>query len=149
MSNPPVFITADLTLDHYRQAFRVWNAWPFIKNSLIISISTTLVILFLGVPAAYAVSKYRAGGIKFQVWLVLQRMLPPVVIVIPLYLIFSKIGLLDTYVGMVLPYHHIPCTFCHIDAYRFLLLIFHHPYKKQQWWTDAPRCKPYEKLFYR
>ena len=37
-------------------------------------------------------------------------MLPPVVIVIPLYLIFSKIGLLDTYVGMVLPYliFHVP-----------------------------------------
>lgn len=104
MAYPPVFIPKALTFEHYHRAFRLWNAWPFIRNSLITAFSTTAITLLLSVPAAYAVVRHRIGGIKFKVWLVFQRLLPPVVIIIPIYLMFSKLGLVDTYIGLILAY---------------------------------------------
>lgn len=104
MSSPPIYFATEYTFDHYVKAFKLWNAWPYIINSLIISLSSTGVILLLSIPAAYAIAKYRSGGAKFKIWLTVLRMLPPVVLVIPLFLMLNKIGIIDTYPGMVLPY---------------------------------------------
>lgn len=104
MASPPVYFPKEFTLDHYITAFKMWNTWPYILNSVIISLLATVLIVLLSVPAAYSISKYRVGGAKLQAWLIFQRMLPPVVVIIPIYLIFSKLNLLDTYIGMALPY---------------------------------------------
>ena len=104
MSSPPVYFTTALTLEHYITAFKMWNTGPYIIHSLVISLIATFLIVLLSVPAAYAISKYQIGGAKLNTWMVFQRMLPPAVVIIPVYLIFSKLNILDTYIGMALPY---------------------------------------------
>lgn len=104
MSSPPVYFTTALTLEHYITAFKMWNTGPYIIHSLVISLIATFLIVLLSVPAAYAISKHQIGGAKLNTWMVFQRMLPPAVVIIPVYLIFSKLNILDTYIGMALPY---------------------------------------------
>lgn len=104
MASPPAYFPKGITLDHYITAFKMWNTWPYIWNSIIISVLATALVIALSLPAAYAIAKYNAGGSKLRTWLIFQRMLPPVVVVIPIYLIFSKLNLLDTHIGMALPY---------------------------------------------
>ena len=104
MASPPVYFPKEFTLTHYITAFEMWNTWPYIWNSIVISLIATVLVVIISVPAAYSVSKYKIGGAKLQAWLIFQRMLPPVAVIIPLYLIFSKLNLLDTYLGMALPY---------------------------------------------
>jgi multiple sugar transport system permease protein len=68
------------------------------------SISTLLVVL-LGTPAAYAFARF---NLRFRddlfLFVLATRMAPPICMVIPFYMIFSKIGLIDTYVGLTLAY---------------------------------------------
>jgi multiple sugar transport system permease protein len=81
---------------------------PFAKSlvaSVIITLLTTAATLLLGVPAGYAFArgKFRGRGF-FAAWLLLSRMVPPVIFIIPLFLFFHKLRLIDTYQGLTLAY---------------------------------------------
>ena len=80
----------------------------FIKNlglSLFVSTSSTLLVALIGTPAAYAFA-------RFSMWrrddlfmfILATRMAPPVAMVIPFYMIFAKVGLLETFTGVILTY---------------------------------------------
>ena len=92
------------TLEHVR--YMLDNGFHvLLLNSLIVAGSSTLLVVLLGTPAAYAFARYRMRGRDDLFLFVLAtRMAPPVCLVIPYYLIYSKIGLLDTYVGLIIAY---------------------------------------------
>ncbi len=77
----------------------------FLLTSIVLSTISTALVVVIGTPAAYAFS-------RFQLWrkddlflfILATRMAPPVCLVIPFYLIYSKTGLLDTYLGIVIAY---------------------------------------------
>src|SRR5207249_1356538 len=60
--------------------------------------------LLLAIPAAYAVARYRVGGRLYPVWVLIQRMLPPVAVLIPLFLVYRQFRLVDTFPGLILAY---------------------------------------------
>lgn len=102
-ARPTVWIFAP-TLDHFDYVIAkgfLTNLWT---SCVVASMSTVLVVL-LGTPAAYAFA-------RFEMWrrddlflfVLATRMAPPVALVIPFYLIYSKVGLLDTYLGLILAY---------------------------------------------
>lgn len=101
---PPRWIPDAPTLMHYRKMFVDYNVADAILNSVIISLANTIVTLLLAVPLAYAVARYRVGGSFMPGWIIGQRMLPPVAIVIPFFLTFRRLGLINTYQGMVIAY---------------------------------------------
>lgn len=103
-ATPPIWIPSQPTIAHYVNLFSNYNALSFINNSTIIALSSSILVMILSIPTAYAISKYKVGGEKFSFWILCMRMLPPVVIVIPLFMLFSKLGLVDTYIGLILPY---------------------------------------------
>lgn len=103
-ATPPIYIPTVLTLDNYMDVIERFNATPFLMNSAIIAFGTVIVVLLLSVPAAYAASRYNFGGTKLRTYLMMQRMLPVVVIILPMFLIFIATGLIDTHHGMILPY---------------------------------------------
>jgi len=80
-----------------------------IRNSLLIALSSSLIALMLGAPAGYGLARYRYR-LKFLrwenreilLWFLSQRILPPIVTVIPFILLYVKWGLYDTILGLTL-----------------------------------------------
>jgi multiple sugar transport system permease protein len=76
-----------------------------LRNSLIISFSSTLLAVGLGLLSAYAFSRYDIPGKADWLFFILStRMLPPVVVTIPIFLMYRAFGLYDTHIGMILLY---------------------------------------------
>jgi multiple sugar transport system permease protein len=76
-----------------------------LTNSVIISVFSTILSVGLGVLAAYAFSRFRVKGTAdWQFFILSTRMLPPVVVTIPIFLMFRQVGLYDTHIGMILLY---------------------------------------------
>lgn len=74
----------------------------FATNSLIISIGSTSVALLLGIPAAYSMAFYSTRKTKdLLLWMLSTKMMPSVGVLVPVYLIFRDVGLLDTRLGLV------------------------------------------------
>jgi len=92
------------TLIHYMDVFSRYSFWLYFGNSVIISLSSTILSLLLGLPAAYALarSEQKRSGIAF--YFLSTRMAPPIAFLIPYFLMYIKLGLFDTHVGMIILY---------------------------------------------
>lgn len=74
-------------------------------NSLIICITSTALTIILGTIAAYAFSRFKIKGKDDLLFFILStRMLPPVIVVIPVFLMFRRLGLTDSHLGLILLY---------------------------------------------
>jgi multiple sugar transport system permease protein len=76
-----------------------------VANSVIICFSATIMALIAGIPAAYAISKFRfkyKSGLSF--FILSTRFVPPIVVVIPLFVAFRYLGLMDTKLGLGILY---------------------------------------------
>ncbi|MCH8291450.1 carbohydrate ABC transporter permease [Candidatus Poribacteria bacterium] len=74
-------------------------------NSIIVGVGSTGLAVGLGTLAAYAFSRFKVAGKEDLLFFILStRMLPPVVVVIPIYLMYSALGLRDTHLGLILLY---------------------------------------------
>ena len=101
---PPKLIFTP-TLENWQVALMGSDFPGFLVNTLIITGVSTLVALLLGIPAAYAMAFYptkRTDG--SMLWVMSTRMLPPVGIIVPLFVIFRDLNLLDTHLGMIIIY---------------------------------------------
>jgi multiple sugar transport system permease protein len=105
-SRPPVYLPSDYTFSHYEQLFSRSgiNGLPYLQNSFTIATMNMAFVVAISVPAAYALARYRMGGDKARFALLLGRMLPPVILVIPLFLIYRTLDLNNTFMGLVLAY---------------------------------------------
>ena len=75
-----------------------------ILNSCLASVINAIFTLLLAFPAAYSMSRYKTGGINLLMWFLSIRMIPPIVGAIPLFIIFSKLGLVDSYIALPILY---------------------------------------------
>lgn len=101
---PPKFVFSP-TLENWRIALIGTDYLGFLYNTLIITGLSTVFALILGIPAAYAMAFYptkRTDG--SMLWVMSTRMLPPVGVIVPLYVIFQWLNLLDTHLGMIIIY---------------------------------------------
>ena len=81
------------------------NYLPRFVNSLIIAIGSTVLSVGLGVMAAYAFSRFKVPGKDDLMFFILStRMMPPIAVAIPIYLMYRELGLSDTKLGMILLY---------------------------------------------
>ena len=60
--------------------------------------------MLFGSLAGYAIARYKTGGRPLSLWILSTRMLPPAAIVLPFFMMFSKLGFIDTIVGLILCY---------------------------------------------
>jgi multiple sugar transport system permease protein len=88
--------------------FRALNGDGFVKslwNSTILTVTTTVATLVVGVPAGYAFARGKFVGRRFLgAFLLFSRMVPPVIFIIPLFLFFHDLHLVGTFTGMTLAY---------------------------------------------
>ncbi|MBR53950.1 sugar ABC transporter permease [Candidatus Poribacteria bacterium] len=76
-----------------------------LRNSIIIGFTSTILAVVIGTLSAYAFSRFKVSGEDDLLFFILStRMLPPIVIVIPVYLMYTVLGLRDTHFGLILLY---------------------------------------------
>ena len=100
---PPVWWPQALQFANYAVLFKDGDV-IVIWNSLVIAGMSTFISMILGTMAAYSLVRFRTGGENLAVWIISQRMVPPIAIVFPVFLIYVWFGLVDTFVGLVLLY---------------------------------------------
>ena len=101
---PPVWFPGEPTLVHYTAALFAYRGLQGLVNSLIISLAATVLSAGLGTMMAYSLARFNTGGQHLSFWVLSQRFLPPVAVVLPIFLIYRTIGLHDTHVGMIIAY---------------------------------------------
>lgn len=93
---PPTFIPREPTLQNYVD---VWDIIPLAKhfrNSFILGAAETLLVMVLGIPAAYSLARFRyAGRNAYMIFLLITQMFPPVVVVLGVFRLVAAYGLVD------------------------------------------------------
>lgn len=99
----PTFFPEKVLLDPYISQLANPDTLRAIRNSFIIAIGSTVISIILSVCCAYGLARFRFSGKKIMIMTFLvTQMLPSSLILTPLYLIFSKVGLLNTYFAPIL-----------------------------------------------
>ncbi|MBO7386575.1 MAG: carbohydrate ABC transporter permease [Lachnospiraceae bacterium] len=107
-SDTEVFTTTFVfnhTLAHYQEVLLSSDYGRYILDSVIVSGGAVLVSIIVGVPAAYALARYnfpRKEDLAFQI--LSYKFAPEILVVLPLFMIYQKIGLYDSYVGLIWVY---------------------------------------------
>lgn len=100
---PPVWWPASLQLGNYAVLFKDGDVGS-IGNSLIVAGVSTVIAMLLGTMAAWSIARFRTGGEHLPMWILSNRMLPPVAIVFPVFLLYVQLGWVDSYGGLILLY---------------------------------------------
>jgi multiple sugar transport system permease protein len=91
------------TLAHFVLVFAERHFGHHLLNSLLVATGSTAISIFLGSLAAYGLSRFKIKGAKhIAFWIISLRMMPPIVIILPLYIFFSRLRLIDTHIGLIL-----------------------------------------------
>jgi len=99
------FVQFRPTLENWRTELSVRESRMALLNSVVVAIFATLIAMALGVPAGYALARFKFRRIRnrdLTIWYLSQRVLPPVVVVIPFFLIMRTLRLLDTRLALIL-----------------------------------------------
>ena len=100
---PPRWLPDSLQLGNYAVLFKDGDAVT-VWNSLVVAGVSTVIAMFLGTICAYSLARFRTGGDNLAIWIISQRMFPPIVVVFPIFLLYVWIGWVDTYRGLILLY---------------------------------------------
>lgn len=104
---------AGSTFDSYVKLFRETPFLVWLKNSLLISIVTTLTGVALAATSGYALSRFRFAGKKWLlVSLMTTQMFPATMLLLPFFIVISKFGLMNSFVGLFIIYSSTALPFC-------------------------------------
>jgi len=102
---PPSFIPERPTVGNYLRLFQEGVFWPYLRNSLIVSLLTTGVSIILAVFAGFALSAFRFRlRIPLLLFFISLQMFPMVVMLLTIFLFMNRLGLLNTYLSLVISY---------------------------------------------
>ncbi|PTW62995.1 sorbitol ABC transporter membrane protein /mannitol ABC transporter membrane protein [Breoghania corrubedonensis] len=103
VASPPSFINFHWTLENYAEVQSRSDYFRHFLNSVVISLGSTVLGLIIAIPAAWSMAFVPAKRTKdILMWMLSTKMLPPVGVLIPIYLIFRDIGLLDSLLGLII-----------------------------------------------
>ncbi|WP_395542241.1 carbohydrate ABC transporter permease [Neotabrizicola sp. sgz301269] len=103
VASPPQLFTADWTTENYAEVWARSDYPRFFWNSVVISVGSTLLGLAIAIPAAWSMAFVPGKRTKdLLMWMLSTKMMPAVGVLIPMYLLFQKIGLYDTKTGLIL-----------------------------------------------
>jgi multiple sugar transport system permease protein len=102
-SYPPRWWPGQIGLDTYAVLFKDGDAVT-VWNSFVVAGASTVLAMLLGTMCAYSLARFRTGGEHLSNWIISQRMVPPIAVVFPIFLLYVFFGMVDTYFGLVLLY---------------------------------------------
>ena len=102
-SYPPKWFPSHFGLNTYLVLFTDGDATT-VWNSLVVAGVSTVIAMFLGTICAYSLARFRTGGENLANWIISQRMVPPIAVVFPIFLLYVWLGWVDSYIGLILLY---------------------------------------------
>ena len=106
---PPEWVAP--RLDNFVEIFQAYNFAGYFTNSLIAAIGSTVIALPLATAMAYAFARLNTGGAPLRLFVLASQMLPPVILVLPIYTLFLKTALINTYAGLIIAHLTISIPF--------------------------------------
>ncbi|MEW2491985.1 sugar ABC transporter permease [Streptomyces nodosus] len=101
----PGNIAGRMTFSNYTFVLEHTGFFDWLRSTLIVSLGTTAIGVLVAASTGYAVSRMRFPGHKQLMWvLLLTQAFPIAVLIVPMYEIFSRLGLIDSYLGLILIY---------------------------------------------
>ena len=104
LTTPPVWFPAQPTFVHYTAALFAYRGLEGLTNSFVVASATTVLSALLGTLMGYSLARFNTGGPHLSFWVLSQRFLPPIAIVLPVFLLYRGLGLYDSRIGLVLIY---------------------------------------------
>lgn len=102
MAYPPRFAFQP-TEEHFITLFTTWRFAPKLTNTIILATAATAINLLVASPAAFALARLKMRHREtIAMWILAHRFLPPVLVLLPLFLLYRAVGLLDTVAGIVI-----------------------------------------------
>lgn len=104
-SGTPTLLPQQVTLDHYRSVIDGQQLFRSMWNSVVVGVVSTILVIVLAVPSAYAMVRYQSrinNGILG--WILVSQIFPVILVMIPLYVLLRHMGLTDTLTGLTLVY---------------------------------------------
>jgi sorbitol/mannitol transport system permease protein len=102
VASPPIWFGFDWTLKNYYDVQNQRNYFDYFINSVVIALGSTALGLLIAIPAAWSMAFVPGRKTKdLLMWMLSTKMMPGVAVLVPIYLIFIQLGLLDTRIGLV------------------------------------------------
>jgi len=107
---PPVWFPDQPTSIHYSTALNQMRGWDAITNSIVIASFVTVISVVIGAWAGYSMARFNTGGKHLAFWILSQRFLAPIAVIIPIFLMYRNapdwigITLIDKRLGLILLY---------------------------------------------
>ncbi|MFA6844289.1 MAG: carbohydrate ABC transporter permease [Sphaerochaetaceae bacterium] len=96
---PPRFIFHP-TMQNFRRVFVEQDFTRYLKNSVVVAFAAVLLSLVLGLPAAYSIARFKQK--KLSIFILVARLMPGISFLMPWYIVFSRLHLMDSYVALIL-----------------------------------------------
>ncbi|MBR0751207.1 carbohydrate ABC transporter permease [Bradyrhizobium jicamae] len=100
---PPLWIPGQIQFSNYYVLFRDGDVLAILNSVIVAGVSSGVAIV-LGTLCAYSLARFGTGGENLAMWIISQRMIPPIAVVFPIFLIYVYFGLVDGYFGLILLY---------------------------------------------
>ena len=118
--NNITFFPKDFTLENYTGLFEQFHYGVLLKNSLLVSVASALVVTVFSMLGGYSLARYKFRGKQTVVlFFLITQMIPGLLVIIPLYIIFSKLGMINTHIGLFIYYVTVNLPFCVITMRSF------------------------------
>nr|WP_294168218.1 carbohydrate ABC transporter permease [uncultured Sphingomonas sp.] len=102
VASPPMWFGFDWTLKNYYDVQNQRDYFDYFWNSVVIALGSTALGLLIAIPAAWSMAFVPGAKTKdLLMWMLSTKMMPGVAVLVPIYLIFIRLGLLDTRIGLV------------------------------------------------
>ena len=137
LSSTPVFFFRP-TLQHYTALFTGGNLGAYFINSVLAAGISTIIAVVLGSLAGYGLARSHFRGKQHVAfWIISTRMAPIAAIVLPLFILFRYVNLLDSIPGLIVAYltFNLPFAIWIMNAF---FRTCHHPWRRPRWSTAPP-----------
>ena len=118
--NNITFFPKDFTLENYTGLFEQFHYGVLLKNSLLVSVASALVVTVFSMLGGYSLARYKFRGKQTVVlFFLITQLIPGILVISPLYNIFSKLGMINTHIGLFIYYVTVNLPFCVITMRSF------------------------------
>lgn len=118
--NNLTYFPKEFTWQNYTDLFEQFNYGVLLKNSVLVSVTSALVVTVFSMLGGYSLARYKFSGKQAVIlFFLITQMIPGILVIIPLYIIFSRMNLINTHLGLFIFYVTVNLPFCVITMRSF------------------------------